>query len=531
MRYLVGFNLNEIPIEETDYLVIGSGIAGLFTALKSSEFGRVILLTKKHFADSNTEQAQGGIAAAIAQDDSPELHFQDTIMAGAGLCDPEAVGILVKEGPARVRELIQLGAAFDREGFKIALTKEGAHSRPRILHAQDSTGEEIQRALLQAARKKPGVIMRENYFAIDLITEGKEVKGVLAYADHVGLIAILAKVVVLATGGAGQIYRNNTNPEVTTGDGIAMAFRAGAQVADMEFVQFHPTALHIQGLAPFLISEAVRGEGAYLINSKGERFMPSYHPLAELAPRDIVARAIVEELRNEESEQKTVFLDLSHLPGERIKKRFPRISAVCQGQGINITKDPIPVAPSAHYFMGGIRTDLWGQTNLEGLYACGEAAALGVHGANRLASNSLLDGLVFGHRIVEATKHLAKKNYIYPTQISSWNGVTNKSEGSVLEGSVSDLRLDLQNIMWEKVGISRQEGELVEALSYLSKKLYSSSGQLWGIENWEYRNMLEVSYRVTLAALIRTESRGGHYRLDFPVRKDEIWKRHIIFQQ
>ncbi|MGE5398502.1 MAG: L-aspartate oxidase, partial [Chitinophagales bacterium] len=378
---------------KTDFLIIGSGIAGLFTALKASETGDVVVLTKKSMKDSNTGLAQGGIAAAVHEEDSPFLHLEDTLEAGAGLCDIEAVQVLVTEGPDRVRELMAIGARFDTVNGTVALTREAAHSRARILHAADATGEAIRQALVESCLQKPSINIQENQFLIDLLTVGGECQGALIMDGNTGQkVVYLARATVVATGGIGQLYKYTTNPDIATADGMAACFRAGCRLADMEFIQFHPTVLATSANQRFLISEAVRGEGALLFNHGGERFMPNYHPLGELAPRDIVARAIWNQMALSQSDY--VYLDLTGLKNPA--KRFPNIYKTCLEQGYDLFKDRIPVSPAAHYMMGGVQTNINGETGVYGLYACGEMACTGVHGANRLASNSLLEGLVFG---------------------------------------------------------------------------------------------------------------------------------------
>src|SRR5437667_1568013 len=390
---------------EADFLVIGAGVAGLRAAIELAPAGRVLVLVKREVADSSTQLAQGGIAAALSDEDEISLHLQDTLNAGDGLCNPEAARVLVEDAPERIEELIAWGTQFDREGTKLTFGREGAHSRNRILHAHgDSTGREIQRALYAKAKTLPEISIREFEFSTDLVSEHGRVCGVGVIDDGGQENIIHASAVLLATGGMGQLYLNTTNPVVATGDGVAMAYRAGAEVTDLEFIQFHPTALYLKKAPRFLLSEALRGEGAYLRNLELHRFMPKYHPLAELAPRDVVARAIVHELEVSHAKDAMVYLDLTHLDAEHVKTRFPRIYSTCLEYNIDITEDLIPIRPAAHYSMGGVRTGLAGRTSLPGLYAAGEAAATGVHGANRLASNSLLEGLVYGARAGKAMR-------------------------------------------------------------------------------------------------------------------------------
>lgn len=521
--YLVNFDTRQLPQEEWEYVILGSGIAGLYTACAASQAGgKVVVLTKHTVLESNTEKAQGGIAAALGSADSPSLHRQDTLCAGAGLCDEEAVNILVHEGPRRVKELIALGARFDALNGELLLGREGAHSRRRILHAAgDATGAEIQRVLTEHAGRNPGIEVRENHFAVDLLVHENTCYGVLVYdLQEERLKVFWGRVIVLATGGLGQLYAQNTNPEVATGDGVAMAYRAGAEVMDLEFIQFHPTVLSLPGAPRFLISEAVRGEGGILRNCRGERFMPRYHELAELAPRDVVVRAILNELA--ETNSKEVFLDLSHLDPEKIQRRFPTITRTCRELGLEIKKDPIPVTPAAHYAMGGVKTSLNGETSIDGLYACGEAACQGVHGANRLASNSLLDGLVFGKRIVEHARHCRppRKRREFACDCL----------GAPLPLDYRELRLAIKSVMNKSAGPVRTGRGLQEALAFFEKWSCLFQHAAAGWEEMEVRNMCEVGRLITHAALLRTESRGGHYRADYPAT-DEKWQKHIIFKR
>ncbi len=518
-RYISNFDTKGLPQRETDFLIIGSGIAGLYTALKAKAFGTVTVLTKKKLKDTNTERAQGGIAAAIHSADSPALHRADTLEAGAGICNVDAVEVLVNEGPERVRELIELGANFDRLDGKLAFTREAAHSRRRILHAGDSTGEEIQNALAKSLSEDDKVEFLEFHIVIDLLTRDNVCYGALVRNNFTGEIVVYyARAVVLAAGGAGQVFENTTNPDVATGDGISMAFRAGASVMDVEFVQFHPTALYLPGAPRFLISEAVRGEGAVLRNIRGERFMPNYHPGAELASRDIVARAIRSEMA--ETGSSHVYLDLSPMAGEKVKKRFPTITKTCAQYGIDIANEMIPVAPAAHYMMGGVHTNLNGETSVKGLYACGEVACQGVHGANRLASNSLLDGLVFGYRIIEYCKdNLAKQQ---PD-----NRHFRNQEQMTWQIQTDTVRQKIKDLMWNKVGIVRDGYHLQKAVAELNELDEIMSYEASSAEDIEVINLITLSNLITKAALMRTESRGGHFREDFTLKDDVHWKKHI----
>lgn len=501
--------------KETDFVVIGSGIAGLRAAIGLSEGGSVVVLTKDRVSESNTEYAQGGIAVVLSDDDQIELHFQDTLEAGAGLCDKTAVRVLVEEGPKYITELINWGTSFDKEGGKLLFTKEAAHSRHRILHAHgDSTGREIVRGLLAHARTIEKIKIIPHAVTLDLITNEDQVVGV-KYLDieNNQLCHIYAKAIVLATGGAGQLYANTTNPDVATGDGIGMAYRAGAKIADMEFVQFHPTALNVAGAPNFLLSEAMRGEGGYLINSQGNRFMSHYDSRAELAPRDIVSRAIVSEMRKTDS--KTVYLDVTHLKSSYLRERFPKIFITCLNYNYDITKDLIPVSPAAHYIMGGVRTDTMGRTSLLGLYSAGEVASTGVHGANRLASNSLLEGLVFGARAAKAVLEDSSKLL---SKIKKYTLVENLTDYKINQL----IRAKVSQIMWEQVGIIRDADRLKIALTRLDEIAKESTNLLT-------QNYLSVAQAIARAAYFRQESRGGHYREDFSDRSND-WECHTIDQ-
>ncbi|PKM81395.1 MAG: L-aspartate oxidase [Firmicutes bacterium HGW-Firmicutes-14] len=531
-RYIINFDTRDLPLIQTDFLIIGSGIAGLYTALKASSFADVTVLTKKKLGDTNTERAQGGIAAAIHSTDSPSLHRADTLEAGAGLCDIDAVEVLVNEGPDRVRELISLGANFDRLDGELAFAREAAHCRRRILHAGDSTGEEIQSTLasnllegINSEFRQNAVRFLEDNMVIDLLTDDNRCYGALVWDNTTGrTVVYLARITVLAAGGVGQVFKNTTNPDIATGDGIALAFRAGAAVTDMEFVQFHPTALYLPGAPRFLISEAVRGEGAVLRNIHGERFMPRYHPGAELASRDIVARAIIREMAVTGGSH--VYLDLSPMAGEKVKKRFPTITRTCAQYGIDIINEMIPVAPAAHYMMGGVQTNLDGETSVRGLYACGEVACQGVHGANRLASNSLLDGLVFGYRIVEHSRHRLNRG-----EIPRGRRFKNRQLHTCKPGETAGVREKIQKIMWDKVGIVRDGQGLQTALDKLHETEPVLLNEACGVDDMETYNILTVGEIIARAALTRSESRGGHYRTDFVMRDDVHWKKHVVLRR
>ncbi|GGA50867.1 L-aspartate oxidase [Paenibacillus physcomitrellae] len=526
-QYLVDFDLKTMPSACTDVVIIGSGIAGLFTALKAAETRKVTLITKRELMESNTRYAQGGIAAVMSEEDSTAEHVEDTLIAGAGLCRPEAVQVLAEEGPAAVRELMALGAEFDQEDGRLALTKEGAHSHRRILHAHgDATGYEIVRALAAKARNHANIKLLEHHYVIDLVQDELGCRGVLVQRPDGERLYLQSTAVVLCSGGAGQLYRYTTNPEVATADGLAIAYRAGAVIRDAEFIQFHPTALCYAGAPRFLISEAVRGEGAVLRNSRGERFMEKYHPQLELAPRDVVARAIVSEM--EQTHAQMVYLDITHEQPEVIRHRFPTIYETCLSYGLDMTTDWIPVAPAAHYMMGGVRTNLDGETNIPRLFACGEVSSTGVHGANRLASNSLSEALVFGSRIVKRIKELA----VLPEQvcISKGNGSNGYDTGRTAEpaGDLAERKLNLQKTMVRNVGLRRTGALLQEGLEGLKREQGIFQAKLETAEQLEFANMLTSSLLIAQMALQRQESRGGHYREDYPERNDEEWRKHQL---
>jgi L-aspartate oxidase len=506
-----------------EYIIIGSGIAGLNTALLAREHGSVLILTKGNIDDCNTRYAQGGIAAAIGPEDSPTLHGQDTLAAGAGLCDPEAVQVLTEEGPPRVARLIQQGIPFDTIHGQIDLATEGAHSMPRILHAGgDATGQHIELTFANLVGQSDITVM-ESTMVTRIIVEKGTVRAVESVDSNSGHARIFtARSVVLASGGAGQIYRYNTNTQVATGDGVVLGFQAGAEIMDMEFYQFHPTALRLKGAPPFLLSEAMRGEGAILRDASGQAFMGNYHPLGDLAPRDVVSRALAAEMEKPNNEQ--LFLDISHIPPNRVTSRFPTIYKFCISYGIDITQEPVPVAPAAHYMMGGVKSDIWGRTNIQGLYACGEVACSAVHGANRLASNSLLDTLVFPQRLVASSLGLAP----------AISQPENKSEDKrILQSrmpicaNIPPLTLaNLQDLMWRNVGIIRNGSRLI-----LSARILYAWDKAMPIPSdrptHELRNMVILSRLVVEAALLRQESRGSHFRQDFPNISLEL-EKHIV---
>ena len=507
-----------------DYIIVGSGIAGLYIALLAIDRGSVLVLTKGSIDDCNTKYAQGGIAVAMGKDDSPEIHFKDTIAAGDGLSDAEAVRILTDEAADCIADLIKFGVPFDTLDGEITLTREAAHSVPRIMHAGgDATGEHIEVTLSRQVRSTPVKVL-ENCLASEISVRRGRVTGVRALDCRTGSVEeYRCRFLILATGGAGRLFKYTTNSDVVTGDGIGLAFEAGAEISDMEFFQFHPTVLRLPGVAPFLISEAVRGEGGILKNVEGHRFMPDYAGDAELATRDVVARSIVYEMKKTHSDR--VFLDVTHLPSRLITTRFPHIYRFCRDHGLDITKGLIPVAPAAHYLMGGVKVNIWGETNLPGLFAAGETACTGVHGANRLASNSLLESVVFSKRIVQRTEmasppHRRKKrgNEAISHRLPSREALSN----------VPLLNLpNLQSLMWDKVGIIRSGKSLKEAAGILATwgSLLPQPGDR---PSYELNNLVLCARLVTEAALLRKESRGAHFRTDFP-RTSPEWQRHIVF--
>jgi len=517
--------------EEVDFLIIGSGVAGLRAAIELAPYGNVLVVTKDRPAESSTEYAQGGIAVALSDEDEVGIHFEDTLRAGDGLCREDAVKVLVEEGPERILELISWGAEFDKEGTKLDFTMEAAHSRKRVLHAHgDSTGKELERVLLNKVRSFPSVRKYPFAFTVDLIVRDGTCCGAYILKGK-EIVALFAKATVLATGGAGQIFSRTTNPAVTTGDGMAIAFRAGAVLEDCEFIQFHPTVLFAPSAPQFLLSEAMRGEGAILRDVNKKAFMREYHPDAELAPRDIVSRAILSQMAATKSSY--VYLDLTHLDGAFIKKRFPRIYATCLQYDVNIINDLIPACPAAHYMMGGIKTDLDGASGLRGLFAAGEVACTGVHGANRLASNSLLEGLVFGARAGRAAAAFGL------VTVRHGEGESGRFDGKdIIRHEPAQLALfdreeirhALRKLMWKRVGIIRCDKSLSEAKDKLDKWDFIHNEMFMTRRDLELKNMLLVAQLVTMASLLRKGSVGAHYRSDFPDKGDN-WDKHIILKK
>jgi L-aspartate oxidase len=497
---------------DPDFLVIGAGVAGLRAAIELAAAGSVLVVAKESLRESSSEYAQGGIAVALSDDDEVELHEQDTLYAGDGLCERAAVHRLVEEGPLAIQELIDWGAEFDRDAGQLSFTREAAHSRSRILHAHgDSTGREIARTLWRKAASLPNVTFR-SYAATTGLLVDEGASGVVSYdAQAQRNVPVYARAVLLATGGLGRVFRNTTNPDVATGDGVAMAYRAGAEISDLEFVQFHPTALYVEGAPRFLLSEALRGEGGWLRNTAGERFMERYHPLAELAPRDVVARAIVTEMTRTGTPH--VLLDLTHLDGAFLRKRFPRIFETCLHYGVDMARDPVPVRPAAHYAMGGVRTDLDGRTSIPRLFAAGEVACTGVHGANRLASNSLLEGVVFGARAGRAMREWIARPRAASGQAEHFRAPERNAA-------------EFQQIAWECCGIVRCGDGLRRAIGQLESE--EPQPAEFTLERAEARNIREVALLIARCALAREESRGAHFRTDFPVKRAEFEKHSAI---
>ena len=501
---------------ETDFIVVGGGVAGLRAAIILAEGGRVAVITKEALTESNTQYAQGGVAVALSDEDEVSLHLYDTIAAGDGLVNEAAARVLVEEGPDRIEELIAWGTHFDREGTRLTFTREGAHSRSRVLHAGgDSTGREMGRALAAKAATLKNIQFFTHLFTRELCLQNGQVCGVELIAADGSEHSLHGRAVLLATGGAGQVFSETTNPTVATGDGIAMAYRAGAVISDMEFVQFHPTALALPGAPRFLISEAVRGEGAYLVNEKNDRFMRAADPRAELAPRDVVARAIVAEA----NKGTKIYLDLRHLSADLIKNRFPRIVQVCASFGLDITKQRIPVLPAAHYLMGGVRTDLDGRTSLAGLFAAGETACTGVHGANRLASNSLLEGLVFGARAGHAMLET------HSQAASLTKDIAAKSAALAIPKNLNTLR----SLMWKDAGVVRNAESLRHALEMIRGE--ASSLARHDRASGEAANIRQCAELIVSAALAREESRGAHFRSDFRQHDDARFRKHSLAER
>ncbi len=526
-RYLAPFHPKSLPHFFTDVLVIGAGLAGLRAAIAVDPKLSVLVIAKDELKESNSIYAQGGIAGVLDPQDSFDNHVHDTLTAGGNLCDPQVVEMVVREGPLRIRELMQWGTQFDSEGGDLILGREGGHSHHRIVHALgDATGQEVMRSVIAWARKLRHLRLWEHTFTLDLLTHEDVCRGAIVVHQQYGPMLVWAKQTILCTGGAGQLYRESTNPAVATGDGIAMAYRAGVEVRDMEFMQFHPTVLYIAGSSRSLITEAIRGEGAYLVDRNGYRFMFDYDERGELAPRDIVSQSIVNQMNK--TRFSNVFLDLSHLDPAFVKSRFPGIAFACAKFGIDITCDRIPVRPGAHYMIGGVTVDPEGRTSLPGLWAAGEVTASGLHGANRLASNSLLENLVYGvHAGLGASSAAMERDDDFHALSMANLPVAKRDE--FLDRA--DIRNALKSVMWRFVGVRRTEQELLESLRSVEQwQKYVLFRQFDEADGWELQNMLTIARLIVRAALRRQESRGVHYRTDFPQSENATWLQRLTFR-
>ncbi len=523
-RFLVRFNPKQTAHYFTDILVIGAGIAGLRAALEVPPGLDVLVITKDSLQQSNSNFAQGGIAGVLSPEDRFENHIEDTISAGGDLCHPDIVRMVVREAPQQINDLIAWGTHFDEEEGHLALTREGGHSHRRIVHALgDGTGHEVMRAIIARARQAANITLWDNAFTLDLLTHDNACVGALVWRPDQGKLLIWAKQVILASGGAGMVYRETTNPPVATGDGMAAAYRAGAELRDMEFMQFHPTVLYVAGSSRFLISEAVRGEGAYLRDKNLDRFMLAEDPRAELAPRDVVAQAIVRCM--ERTQHPNVYLDLKHLDPTLVRRRFPGIAQVCRGFGLDITTDLIPIRPGAHYMIGGVTVDERGRTTLPGLWAAGEVTSSGLHGANRLASNSLLEGLVFGSLCGRAAAAAAQA---MPDNFTALPHVSQFEPESSGELDIGDITNSLRSLMVRHMGVVRRRDGLLTAENDVAFWCrYALPREFDARPGWELQNMLIISRLMIGSALQREETRGVHYRSDFPQRDDANWRRHL----
>jgi L-aspartate oxidase len=526
-RYLTAFDPRDLPHHFTDVLVIGGGVAGLRAAFGIPRPFRVTVVTKEELRESNSTYAQGGIAGVLDPEDHFDDHIADTIAAGKGLCDLQTVELVVREAPRRIEELIHWGTHFDQEDGHVALTREAGHSHPRIVHALgDATGREVMRAIIQQAREQKNLRIWQNSFTIDLLTHEGRCRGAIVWDKRRGASLLWAKAVVLATGGAGQLYRETTNPAIATGDGHAIAYRAGVELRDMEFMQFHPTVLYIAGSSRHLLTEALRGEGAYLRDRNGRRFMPDYHPDAELAPRDDVSRAITSQMAK--TQHPCVYLDLKHLDPSYVRERFPGIDQLCRKFDLDITKDPIPVRPGAHYMIGGVTIDGDGRTSLPGLWAAGEVSSSGLHGANRLASNSLLEGLVHGARAAEDVTRVLLSEGPTPLEVPPISSPGRTSVRELLD--LADVRNSLRALMWRSVGITRDAQGLAEAADQVDHWSRYVLAQVFpDPAGWTLQNMLVVARLMIAAAAGREESRGVHTRRDFP-ETSPAWARHLSYR-
>ena len=527
-RYLVALRHKRSTHYFADLLIIGGGLAGLRASAAARPDQHVLVVTKDALRESNSSYAQGGIAGVLDPEDRFEDHVQDTLAAGGNLCDRNVVEAVVREAPRRIEELIGWGTQFDSHQGELSLTREGGHSHHRIVHALgDATGKEVMRAVISHTREAANIEIWERSFTIDLITDNNVCLGAVISRDQQPPTLVWSKQTILCTGGAGQVYRESTNPSVATGDGFGLAFRAGAELRDMEFMQFHPTVLYIAGGSRFLISEAVRGEGAYLLDKQGQRFMPEYDARAELAPRDVVSQAIVRQMAK--TQHSCVYLDLSHLSAQMVRARFPGIAGECRRFGLDIAEDRIPVRPGAHYMIGGMTVDSRGRSSVKRLWGAGEVTSSGLHGANRLASNSLLEGLVYGahagegasQAVTEMDDSLAAHPVCQPTAVDATE-----------ELDLEDIRLSLRSLMGRSVGVERHQERLTAALAQIDAYCeYVLPRQFMNIEGWELQNLLVSARMMTSAALARTESRGVHFRTDFPVMDEANWHRHLLVQR
>ena len=526
-RYLVPFQPKRVPHFYTDVLIVGAGLAGLRAANAVGGDLQVLVITKDAIEQSNSNYAQGGIAGVLDPEDCFEDHVADTLDAGGSLCDPEIVELVVREAPRRIDELMRFGAQFDRDHGELILGREGGHSHHRIVHALgDATGKEVMRAMIQSTLQLPNVQTWSNTFTLDLLTHEGACRGALVWHQDRGMMLVWAKQTILCTGGAGQLYRESTNPPVATADGNALAYRAGAELRDMEFMHFHPTVLYIDGSSRSLITEAIRGEGGQLVDRNGERFMFDYDERGELAPRDIVSKAIVSQM--EKTRHPNVYLDLSHLDAKHVRSRFPGIAKTLAKFELDITTDRIPVRPGAHYMIGGVSIDAHGRTTLPGLWAAGEVTSSGLHGANRLASNSLLEGLVFGLRAGEgASRAAADMRDTFQALPLEAGALPDPDEPL----DVGDIRNSLRSLMWRSVGVRRMGSELEDALTTVENwQQYVLRRQFSDVRGWELQNMLTAADIIIRAALARQESRGVHFRTDFP-DTDPAWDRRLTFRR
>lgn len=526
-RYLVNFQAKQQPHYFTDVLIIGGGLAGLRAANAIGDDVQSIVVTKDRVQESNSRYAQGGIASVWGPEDKFENHVSDTIAAGGNFCNEDVVDMVVREAPERIAELIEWGTNFDRRGGKLMLGREGGHSHQRIIHALgDATGKEIMRAVIKRTREKRNVQIWEQAYTIDLLTRDGQCLGAVISQNGEPPVLVWAKQTIVCTGGCGQVYRETTNPVVATGDGHALAYRAGARLRDMEFMQFHPTVLYIAGSSRTLITEAVRGAGAHLIDCNNQRFMEDYDHRMELAPRDVVSQSIVQQMAKTQSP--SVYLTLRHMDRDRVREEFPGFCAACEEFGLDATRDPIPVRPGAHYMVGGVEVDNDGRTSIDGLWAAGEVTSSGLHGANRLASNSLLEGLVYGVRAGELSAAAARQ---MPDDYSASRIECTKRADPSKSIDVADIRNSVQSLMWRKVGVQRSAEQLRSALSQIENYSNYVLGRTFETEaGWELQNLLTVSHLVAEAALAREESRGVHFRTDFPQTDDTQWRRHLPFE-